>query len=107
MVDCFLDKKTVNAEVLHSVLRRQCQRCIRNGSSLTDELIRRIRLDQHDERRIAVISIDPSRRKSGGALLGDRIRMNAIGEWSASSASAAGGGPRVFLPSLAPRPAGR
>jgi methylmalonyl-CoA mutase len=47
-------------------------------SSLTDELIRRFRLDQDDKLRIAVISIDPSRRKSGGALLGDRIRMNAI-----------------------------
>jgi len=47
-------------------------------SSLTDELIRRFRLDQEDKLRIAVISIDPSRRKSGGALLGDRIRMNAI-----------------------------
>jgi methylmalonyl-CoA mutase len=50
-------------------------------SSLTDELIRRLRLDQDDALRIAVISIDPSRRKSGGALLGDRIRMNAIGPW--------------------------
>src|SRR5438046_1167163 len=47
-------------------------------SSLTDELVRRFRLDQDDRLRIAVISIDPSRRKSGGALLGDRIRMNAI-----------------------------
>ena len=46
-------------------------------SSLTDELIRRVRLDQGDRLRIAVISIDPSRRKSGGALLGDRIRMAA------------------------------
>jgi methionine--tRNA ligase beta chain len=51
-------------------------------SSLTDELIRRFRLDQNDALRIAVISIDPSRRKSGGALLGDRIRMNAISPWS-------------------------
>ncbi len=50
-------------------------------SSLTDELIRRIRLDQGDALRMAVISIDPSRRKSGGALLGDRIRMNAIAPW--------------------------
>ena len=64
-------------------------------SSLTDELIRRLRLDQDDELRIAVISIDPSRRKSGGALLGDRIRMNAIGPWQ--------GGPRVFMRSLATR----
>ena len=47
-------------------------------SSLTDELIRRFRIDQNDTLKIAIISIDPSRRKSGGALLGDRIRMNAI-----------------------------
>ncbi len=64
-------------------------------SSLTDELIRRLRLDQGDALRIAVISIDPSRRKSGGALLGDRIRMNAISPWSA--------GARVFMRSLATR----
>ena len=67
-------------------------------SSLTDELIRRLRLDQGDALRIAVISIDPSRRKSGGALLGDRIRMNAIGPWS--------NGARVFMRSLATREAG-
>ena len=92
-------------------------------SSLTDELIRRLRLDQGDALRIAVISIDPSRRKSGGALLGDRIRMNAIDPWShraptlAADAAApppegaspglgrpgAGGGPRVFMRSLATR----
>jgi methylmalonyl-CoA mutase len=51
-------------------------------SSLTDELIRRIRLDQNDACNIAIVSIDPSRRKSGGALLGDRIRMNAINPWN-------------------------
>ena len=67
-------------------------------SSLTDELIRRLRIDQNDALRIAVISIDPSRRKSGGALLGDRIRMNAIGPW--------GHGARVFMRSLATRDAG-
>jgi methylmalonyl-CoA mutase len=64
-------------------------------SSLTDELIRRLRLDQDDRLRVAVISIDPSRRKSGGALLGDRIRMNAISPWQ--------NGPRVFMRSLATR----
>jgi methylmalonyl-CoA mutase len=64
-------------------------------SSLTDELIRRVRLDQNDALRIAVISIDPSRRKSGGALLGDRIRMNAINPWQQ--------GPRVYMRSLATR----
>jgi len=67
-------------------------------SSLTDELIRRLRLDQDDALRIAVISIDPSRRKSGGALLGDRIRMNATGPWS--------NGARVYMRSLATRDTG-
>lgn len=47
-------------------------------SSLTDELVRRFRLDQDDKLRIAVLAVDPTRRRSGGALLGDRIRMNAI-----------------------------
>ncbi len=60
-------------------------------SSLTDELIRRFRLDQQDRIDIAVLAVDPSRRKSGGALLGDRIRMNAIQ------------GGRVFMRSLATR----
>jgi isobutyryl-CoA mutase len=64
-------------------------------SSLTDELVRRLRLDQDDKLRVAVISIDPSRRKSGGALLGDRIRMNAIAPWK--------NGQRVFMRSLATR----
>jgi methylmalonyl-CoA mutase len=64
-------------------------------SSLTDELIRRLRLDQGDALRVALISIDPSRRKSGGALLGDRIRMNAISPWQQGS--------RVFMRSLATR----
>ncbi len=65
-------------------------------SSLTDELIRRLRLDQGDAMRVAVISIDPSRRKSGGALLGDRIRMNAISPWGEAGA-------RVYMRSLATR----
>ena len=47
-------------------------------SSLTDEIIRRFRLDSGDNINIAIIAIDPTRRKTGGALLGDRIRMNAI-----------------------------
>ena len=85
-------------------------------SSLTDELIRRIRLDQGDRLHIAVVSIDPSRRKSGGALLGDRIRMNAIAPWPrvsaadgdgagrATSSAPSGIAPaRVFMRSLATR----
>jgi methylmalonyl-CoA mutase len=47
-------------------------------SSLTDELVRRIRGDNADKVRVAVLAIDPTRRRSGGALLGDRIRMNSI-----------------------------
>jgi len=63
-------------------------------SSLTDELVRRFRLDQQDRLRIAIVSIDPSRRRSGGALLGDRIRMNAIAH------------PSIYMRSLATREAG-
>jgi len=59
-------------------------------SSLTDELIVRI-LNDLKQVRVAVLSCDPSRRKTGGALLGDRIRMNAIGS------------PRIFMRSLATR----
>jgi len=63
-------------------------------SSLADELVRRFRLDQGERLRIAILSVDPTRRKTGGALLGDRIRMNAIG------------GPNVFMRSLATRETG-
>jgi len=63
-------------------------------SSLTDELVRRFRLDQGDALRIAVLSVDPTRRKTGGALLGDRIRMNAIHQ------------PGIFMRSFATREAG-
>ncbi|HWH28828.1 MAG TPA: cobalamin-dependent protein, partial [Mycobacteriales bacterium] len=46
-------------------------------SSLTDELLRRLSIDQEDKLRVAVLAVDPTRRKGGGALLGDRIRMNS------------------------------
>src|SRR5690606_38361412 len=46
-------------------------------SSLTDELVRRLRRDSEDKVRVAILAIDPTRRR-GGALLGDRIRMNSI-----------------------------
>ncbi len=77
-------------------------------SSLTDELVRRLRLDQDDALRVAVISIDPSRRKSGGALLGDRIRMNAINPWHRPAGQSAeqDTGARVFMRSLATRDTG-
>jgi methylmalonyl-CoA mutase len=60
-------------------------------SSLTDELVRRLRTDQHDKLRVAVLAADPTRRRGGGALLGDRIRMNAAE------------GDHVFFRSLATR----
>ncbi len=47
-------------------------------SSLTDELVARFRRDSQDKLRVAVLAIDPSRARGGGALLGDRIRMNSI-----------------------------
>ncbi len=59
-------------------------------SSMVDELLRRFLLD-HPEKRIAIVSVDPSKRKTGGALLGDRIRMNAIAN------------DRVYMRSLATR----
>ena len=61
-------------------------------SSMTDELVRRFLLDFPDK-TVAVLSVDPSKRKTGGALLGDRIRMNAIFN------------PRVFMRSFATREA--
>lgn len=59
-------------------------------SSLVDEIVRRF-LSDFPEKTIAIISVDPSKRRSGGALLGDRIRMNAIDN------------PRVYMRSLATR----
>jgi len=59
-------------------------------SSLVDELVRRFLMDFPDK-HIAVVSVDPSKRKTGGALLGDRIRMNAVNS------------PRVYMRSLATR----
>ncbi|MGB0682899.1 MAG: fused isobutyryl-CoA mutase/GTPase IcmF [Magnetovibrionaceae bacterium] len=59
-------------------------------SSLTDEVVRRFRL-YSEEPRIAILAVDPTRRKTGGALLGDRIRMNALN------------GPNLYMRSLATR----
>jgi methylmalonyl-CoA mutase len=59
-------------------------------SSVTDEIVRRF-LQQFEDKTIAVISVDPSKKKTGGALLGDRIRMNAISH------------PRAYMRSLATR----
>ena len=60
-------------------------------SSLTDEVVRRFRLDFDDRLRIGILAVDPSRRRTGGALLGDRIRMNAIDH------------PGIYMRSLATR----
>ncbi|NBC18214.1 MAG: methylmalonyl-CoA mutase [Bacteroidetes bacterium] len=66
-------------------------------STLTDELVRRF-LNDFDDLEIAVLSVDPTRRRTGGALLGDRIRMNAIyGEHT----------DRVYMRSFATRQANR
>ena len=59
-------------------------------SSLVDELVRRFLID-FPEKTVGLVSVDPSKRKTGGALLGDRIRMNAINS------------PRVYMRSLATR----
>jgi len=59
-------------------------------SSVTDEIVRRY-LNNFTDKTVAVISVDPSRKKTGGALLGDRIRMNAINH------------PRAYMRSLATR----
>ncbi len=59
-------------------------------SSVTDEIVRRF-LTNYTDKTIAVISVDPSKKKTGGALLGDRIRMNAISS------------PRAYMRSLATR----
>jgi methylmalonyl-CoA mutase len=61
-------------------------------SSLTDELVRRF-VNDFTDKTIAVVSVDPSKRKTGGALLGDRIRMNAVSH------------PRVYMRSFATREA--
>ena len=60
-------------------------------SSLTDELILRFRLDLADSLKIAILAVDPTRRRTGGALLGDRIRMNAVNH------------PNIFMRSVATR----
>ncbi|MBK8750379.1 MAG: methylmalonyl-CoA mutase family protein [Candidatus Competibacteraceae bacterium] len=99
-----LENGTVAPELRQQILREAKTRAIpvlgitgtggSGKSSLTDELVRRFRLDQDDRLNIAVIAADPSRRKTGGALLGDRIRMNAVA------------GPNLYMRSLATRATG-
>ena len=71
-------------------------------SSMTDELLRRIRLDQEDKLKVAVIAIDPTRRRGGGALLGDRIRMNAIDSGNVFFRSVATRGATTEVPPVVP-----
>ncbi len=99
-----LENRTVATELRQKILSEAKERTVpilgitgtggSGKSSLTDELVRRFRLDQDDRLKIAVIAADPSRRKTGGALLGDRIRMNALS------------GPNLYMRSLATRAAG-
>jgi len=72
-------------------------------STLTDELVRRF-LNEFDDIHLAVLSVDPTRRRTGGALLGDRIRMNAI---YGDLATTDDGDPRVYMRSFATRQAHR
>ncbi len=89
--------KTIREEVARQKVRNPVLGITGTGgsgkSSLTDELIRRFRFDQRDQLKIAILAVDPTRRKTGGALLGDRIRMNAIDS------------PNIYLRSIATRDA--
>lgn len=67
-------------------------------SSVTDELILRFRMGFDDGLKIAIIAVDPTRRKTGGALLGDRIRMNAINHENIYMRSVATRGSHTELP---------
>ncbi|MBK9974577.1 MAG: methylmalonyl-CoA mutase family protein [Planctomycetes bacterium] len=90
------------AKALHEKVAKVTSKCPVIGitgtggagkSSLTDELLRRYLVD-FEHQHVAVLSIDPTRRRTGGALLGDRIRMNSLQ------------GKRVYMRSLATRESG-
>ena len=93
-----LYEKEVKPSILNKIEKRTAKTPIlgitgtggAGKSSLVDELVRRFLMD-FDDKKIAIISVDPSKRKTGGALLGDRIRMNAINN------------DRVYMRSLATR----
>jgi len=99
MAEISLKKRSPQEEQLLEKIRRQVQAVPVLGitgtggagkSSLTDELVRRFLRDFPDK-QLAILSVDPTRQRTGGALLGDRIRMNAIDS------------PRVYMRSLATR----
>lgn len=100
LISCFENFPTQSAAVLTTIQKKSQESQVpvlgitgtggAGKSSLVDELVRRFLLDFEDK-SLAIISVDPSKRKTGGALLGDRIRMNAIHH------------PRVYMRSLATR----
>jgi len=85
-----LDELTEIAKTKHSPVLGITGTGGAGKSSLVDEIVRRF-TNEFPDKTMAIISVDPSKRKSGGALLGDRIRMNAIDT------------PQVFMRSLATR----
>ena len=92
------------AEVMGEVRRRPVEKTIpvvgvtgtggSGKSSLVDELVRRY-IEDFPERRVAILSVDPTKKRTGGALLGDRIRVNSLGSG------------RVYMRSMATRGSGR
>ncbi len=99
MLEGEASQQGAGTEALHKALARPVTRAPVVGitgtggagkSSLTDELLQRL-IRAYPERQIAVVAVDPTRRRSGGALLGDRIRMNSLSNSS------------VFMRSLATR----
>jgi methylmalonyl-CoA mutase len=96
-----LENDGVSEQLLAGIRQQPAQRSIpvlgitgtggSGKSSLTDEIIRRFRLDHGDQLNIAIIAVDPTRRRTGGSLLGDRIRMNAINH------------PNIYMRSIATR----
>ncbi len=99
LVELSLEEKTAQFKEVQAQLRQKASAVPVLGmtgtggagkSSLTDELVRRFLRDFPDK-HLAILSVDPTRRRTGGALLGDRIRMNAIDT------------PRVYMRSLATR----
>ena len=89
-IDDFLKKLTVKATENHSPVLGITGTGGSGKSSLVDEIVRRF-LNDFNDKTVAIISVDPSKRRSGGALLGDRIRMNSIDN------------ERVYMRSLATR----
>ncbi len=86
----FLDQHKINQAVIEIPVLGITGTGGSGKSSLVDELVRRF-MEDFKDKKLGIISVDPSKRKSGGALLGDRIRMNSINH------------PGVYMRSLATR----